>query len=130
MADFHNECADLGGINRAYMVVLPKKEATYNLKDFRPISLQNCLSKVVTKCMTNRLQPLLPQLEHSDQTSFLKGRCIAENFIYATKLVQCCHKRRFPALVLKLDFRKALLTNSDHIINSRGQRYHNNKTSL
>jgi hypothetical protein len=57
--------------------------------------------------MTLRLQPFIPQLVHSDQTGFIKGRCIAENFIYATEVVQCCHKRSVPAIILKLDFRKA-----------------------
>lgn len=69
-------------------------------------SLQNTLSKLITKCLTNRLQSLLPGLIHFDQTGFLKGRCIAENFVYATELVQCCHKRKASAFVLKLDFCK------------------------
>jgi hypothetical protein len=45
--------------------------------------------------MTLRLQPFIPQLVHSDQTGFIKGRCIAENFIYATEVVQCCHNEVF-----------------------------------
>jgi hypothetical protein len=42
-----------------------------------------------------------------DQTSFLKGRSIYENFIYATELIQCCHKRKQATTVFKLDFAKA-----------------------
>lgn len=38
---------------------------------------------------------------------FIKGRSISENFVLATELVQCCHKRRAPTLVIKLDFAKA-----------------------
>ncbi|WVZ62021.1 hypothetical protein U9M48_011816 [Paspalum notatum var. saurae] len=45
-----------------------------------------------------------------DQTGFLRGRSIAENFVYAMELVQCCHKRKMPTLVLKLDFAKAFDT--------------------
>lgn len=48
-----------------------------------------------------------PFLVHPDQTGFLKGRSISENFIYAAELVQTCHKRKIPAIALKLDFRKA-----------------------
>jgi hypothetical protein len=44
-----------------------------------------------------------------DQTGFLKGRSISENFVYATELVQVCYKRKVPTLVLKLDFAKALI---------------------
>jgi hypothetical protein len=42
-----------------------------------------------------------------DQTGFIKGRSISENFVYATKLVQHCHHRKHPTVVLKLDFAKA-----------------------
>ena len=45
-----------------------------------------------------------------DQTGFIKGRSISENFIYAVELVQCCHRRKIPTLVLKLDFAKAFDT--------------------
>jgi hypothetical protein len=39
-------------------------------------------------------------------TGFIKGGTISQNFVYATELVQCCHKRKAPTLVLKLDFAK------------------------
>lgn len=42
-----------------------------------------------------------------DQTGFIKGRSISEKFVYATELVQFCHKRKAPTIVLKLDFAKA-----------------------
>jgi hypothetical protein len=45
-----------------------------------------------------------------DQTGFLKGRAIAENFVYAAELLQVCHKWKVPTLVLKLDFAKAFDT--------------------
>ena len=45
-----------------------------------------------------------------DQTGFLKGRSISENFVYAMELVQVCNKRRVPTIVLKLDFAKAFDT--------------------
>lgn len=42
-----------------------------------------------------------------DQSGFMRGRSISENFVYATEFVQCCHKRAAPTVVLKLDFSKA-----------------------
>lgn len=89
------------------MVLIPKKEVTTHPKDFRLISLQNCLPKITSKVMMSCLQRVLPNLIHSDQTGFIKGRCIPENFVYATKLVQCCHKRKVLVLILKLNFCKA-----------------------
>ena len=49
---------------------------------------------------------MVPQIVHPDQTSFIKGRSISENFIYAAEIVQTCYKRRI-LIALKLDFRKA-----------------------
>ena len=57
--------------------------------------------------LTTRLQAEIPKIIDVDQTGFIKGRSISENFIYAMELVQCCNKQKLPTLVLKLDFAKA-----------------------
>jgi hypothetical protein len=57
--------------------------------------------------MTTQLQRDIPRLIDVDQTGFIKGRSISENFIYALELVQCCNRQKLPTLVLKLDFAKA-----------------------
>jgi len=77
---------------------------------FRPICLQNCALKVLTKVLTTRLQKEIPQLIDIHQTGFIKGRSITDTFIYALELVQVCHKRKRPAIALKLDFAKAFDT--------------------
>jgi hypothetical protein len=45
-------------INETTIVLIPKEEREL-LKDFRPISLCNVIYKVISKCLVNRLQPLL-----------------------------------------------------------------------
>lgn len=77
---------------------------------FRPICLQNCSLKILSKVLTTRLQKEIPSLIDLHQTSFIKGRSIADTFVYALELVQVCHKRKRPAIVLKLDFAKAFDT--------------------
>jgi len=57
-----------------------------------------------------RLQGEIPKLINIKQTGFIKGRSIADTFVYALELVQVCHKRKKPAIVLKLDFAKAFDT--------------------
>ncbi|KAF8672185.1 hypothetical protein HU200_049753 [Digitaria exilis] len=106
-ASFFDHSLSLDGLNRAYLVLLPKKDGARYAADFRPISLQSCLLKALAKVLTNRLQPLIPSIVGPDQTGFVKGRCISENFIYAAELLSCCHKRKAPTIVLKLDFHKA-----------------------
>ncbi|CAN6343200.1 unnamed protein product [Urochloa humidicola] len=106
-AAFHAGTADLERLNRSYVVMLPKHATAAKASDYRPICLQNCSLKIVAKMLTTRLQKEIPQLIDIDQTGFIKGRAIAENFIYALELIQCCNKRKLPTLVLKLDFAKA-----------------------
>ncbi|KAE8767265.1 hypothetical protein D1007_61403 [Hordeum vulgare] len=51
------------------------------------------------------------------------GRSISKNFVQATELVQCCHQRGAPTILLKLDFTKAgfpaqWYDSVDHILSS------------
>lgn len=107
---FHTGDVDLERINRSYMVLLPKKPGADSVDAFRPICLQNCSIKITAKILTNRLQQDIHRLIDLDQTGFLRGRSISENFVYALELVQVCHKRKLPTLVLKLDFAKTFDT--------------------
>jgi hypothetical protein len=92
------------------MVLIPKKPAAVDVDSFRPICLQNCSLKILSKVLTKRLQGEIPKLININQTGFIRGRSISDTFVYALELVQVCHKRKKPALVLKLDFAKAFDT--------------------
>ncbi|WVZ83332.1 LOW QUALITY PROTEIN: hypothetical protein U9M48_030493 [Paspalum notatum var. saurae] len=104
---FFNRQVDLDRINRSYLVLIPKNEGARTPDAFRPICLQNCNMKAITRVLTSRLQLFIPALVGGDQTGFIKKRCIAESYAYAMDILQCCHKRNVPTVVLKLDFRKA-----------------------
>jgi len=107
---FHCGEVDMDRINRSFMVLLPKKPDAVSVDAFRPICLQNCTVKTVAKVLTTRLQLHIHNLVDLNQTGFIKGRSISEGFVYAAELVQICHKRKLPTLVLKLDFAKAFDT--------------------
>lgn len=104
---FYDHSVDLEHINRSYIIPLPKKDVVRTPADFRPICLQNCPVKGISKVLTKRLQPLIPSLISDDQTGFVLGRNIADNFVYAADLLHCCYRRDAPTIVLKLDFHKA-----------------------
>ena len=98
------------GVNTTIIVLIPKKEASDDLKDFRPISLCNVVYKIISKCLANRIRPLLHDIIAPNQSAFIPGRMITDNAIIA---FECLHAiqsgnenaRKFCAY--KLDLSKA-----------------------
>ena len=84
---FYDGSAQLERVNRSFMVLIPKKPGAVAVDAFRPICLQNCSVKIASKLLTTRLQREVNDLIDLDQTGFLKGRTIAENFVYAAELL-------------------------------------------
>ena len=52
---FQSERVELERINRAVIVLIPKSTPALYPSAFRPVSLQNCPVKILTKMLTNRL---------------------------------------------------------------------------
>jgi len=76
------------GVNDTLIVLIPKVKEPEVLKDFRPISLCNVIYKVVSKCLVNRLRPILEEIVSPNQSAFVPGRMITENALIA---LECIH---------------------------------------
>jgi len=68
-------------LNAAYITLLPKKEEAEQPQDFRPISLVHSFAKLITKMLANRLACRLQQMVSPNQSAFIKGRFIQDNFM-------------------------------------------------
>ena len=85
-----------------------KKEQTANfLKNWRPITLQNCDYKIVTKSIASRMRKVLPRIIDHDQTGFLKNRFIGENIRLLDSIMTYANTEQLPGLLLFVDFEKA-----------------------
>jgi hypothetical protein len=91
-------------------VLIPKKEDACRVSDYMPINLTHSFAKLVSKLLANRLGPHLDHLISINQTTFIKRRCIHNNFMYVQEVIKDLHKRKIPALFLKLDISKAFDT--------------------
>jgi hypothetical protein len=68
-------------LNTALITLLPKKEEATHIKDSRPISLVHSFAKLVTKILANRLAGKLHQIVTPNQSAFIKGGFIQDNFM-------------------------------------------------
>lgn len=63
---FYRGETDLGRFYRAHIVLIPKCYAAATPSAFRPVSLQNCPVKILTKLLTTRLQAQIQKLVDID----------------------------------------------------------------
>lgn len=76
------------GMNETIIVMIPKITNPVKVTDFRPISLSNVIYKVVSKCLVNRLRPVLNDVISPAQSAFIPGRMITDNAFLA---FECIH---------------------------------------
>jgi Reverse transcriptase (RNA-dependent DNA polymerase) len=53
------------------------------IEQFRPISLENCSFKIITKILATRISIVMDRLINHTQTAFIKDRNIHDNIICA-----------------------------------------------
>jgi hypothetical protein len=67
-------------LNEASMVLLHKTQALDGLKDYRPISLIHSIGKLFAKGLALRLAPRIQEIVKINQSAFIRGHQIHENF--------------------------------------------------
>lgn len=97
-------------LNQALVVLIPKKGNPCKISDYRPISLVHSFAKIISKILANWLAPELSSLISLNQSAFIKKCSIHDNFVYVQEVVRELHKKKIPALFVKLDISKAFDT--------------------
>jgi exonuclease III len=94
-------------LNEAVMVLLHKTQSPAGLRDYRPISLVHSVGKLFSKCLALRLAPRMNELIKHNQSAFIRGWRIHENFKTVQLTCRWLHARHCPTVLLKIDLAKA-----------------------
>jgi hypothetical protein len=89
------------------MEVLPKQINKDNFHANRPKSLVHSVGKLITKVLANRLATRLHEMVSPNQSAFIKGRFIHDNFMLVQQTSRLLHQHKKVNLLFKLDITKA-----------------------
>lgn len=110
ITDFYNHRLDLTKFNRADVIMIPKCETPSTVGDYRPISVINLVPKLISKILANRLRRVLPDIISPQQTAFIYGRQICDNFVATREVLQHTASTKNAAIFLRIDLAKAFDT--------------------
>lgn len=99
---------------RAVLTLLPKKGELTLLKNWRPVALLCSEYKILSKCLAKRLNSVLQQIIHKDQSYCIKGRSIADNLHLVRDLFDFASINDIDVGFLSIDQEKAF-DRVDHV---------------
>ncbi|KAM9952408.1 hypothetical protein ACTFIT_003107 [Dictyostelium discoideum] len=89
------------------IITIPKKGDPELIKNRRPITLANCIYKIHSKLINNRIIPILTKVINHNQKGFVPGRFIIDNIISMNELINYCNDKRINGIITLYDFEKA-----------------------
>lgn len=90
-----------------FIALILKTDHLLTFDDFHPISLCNCLYKIIAKIIANRVKPILSKHILPEQFAFLKHRQIHEVIGTAQEVLHTLHCKRGKGMIMKVDLSKA-----------------------
>ena len=102
----------LGSSQRqAVIKLLTKKDKDKKfIENWRPISLLNVDTKILSKVLANRLKPTLPSIISNDQTAYVPGRFIDESVRLVSDIIELTDVLQIKGYIVTVDIQKALIT--------------------
>lgn len=95
------------GCNASFIAPVPKKQTPLDLDDYRPISLVDCVYKIISKILANRLKIVLPKIIDNTQSAFIKGRGLLDSILVANEIVEEYRQKKKRLAIVKVDYEKA-----------------------
>lgn len=94
-------------MNFTYIALIPKSDSTTLFNELWPISLCNCLYKIISKIIANRIKPFLSNHISQEQFAFLDHRHIQDAIGTAQEALHSIKYKKLKGISLKIDLSKA-----------------------
>ena len=107
-----NECFEKGEMSvsqkQAVITLIEEKGKGHSfLENWRPISLLNVDTKIMTKVLATRIKEVLPSIIHDNQTGYIKDRYIGETIRSIFDIMDFTLNENISGLMIFMDFHKA-----------------------
>ena len=93
---------------QAIIKLIEKKDRDKTkIKNWRPISLLNVDTKIISKAIASRLKEVLPNIIGSEQTAYVKNRFIGEGGRLISDILEVTDTLQLDGYMITIDFEKA-----------------------
>ena len=93
---------------QAVIKLIAKKDRDKRFaKNWRPISLLNVDTKILSKSLAEKLKNVLPELISSNQTAYVTNRYISESGRLISDVIEMCDILDIPGYLVTMDIEKA-----------------------
>ena len=93
---------------QAVITLIEKKGKNRSfVENWRPISLVNVDTKIMSKVIASRTKSVLPNIIHHNQTGYVKDRFMGETIRSIYDIMDYTVEENIPGLLIFIDFEKA-----------------------
>ena len=93
---------------QAVIKLIAKKDRDKRfVKNWRPISLLHVDTKILSKSLAEKSKNVVPELISSNQTAYVKNRCISESGRLTSDVIEMCYIHDIPGYLVTMDIEKA-----------------------
>ena len=111
LAKLFNHLLDMGYLTHsqqlAVISLIPKKGDLNLISNWRPISLQCCDAKILSKILANRLRMYMPNLTSESQVCSVPGRQIQDHTLLVREAIAYSNHKKAPLYIISIDQEKA-----------------------
>ena len=93
---------------QAIIKLIEKKDRDKRyIKNWRPISLLNVDTKIISKALSEKMKEVLPSLISYEQTAYIKNRFIGESGRLISDIIDICSSYNIEGYLVTMDIEKA-----------------------